>query len=162
MKSICTATRRLRTNAYLSLKELKPTSLSFLGGYIPSGNAQSWKSYLRSFQWSYDILLKRTENVWKRYVWESGPCSKDSLSGLYLRLKQSKPPLSCCYCNFIQNNHNCTVVPAQIQLTPKLSCPLGLNKDPCRVAYSFRLLIGLKQDLGAELIRWKYHIKQNC
>ena len=144
MKNICPSTRRPRPNAFLSLKELKPTSLSLLQEYLPSGNAQSWKSYLRSSQWSYNILLKRTEDVWKRQVWEPSPCSQDSFSSLYLRIKHSKPPLSSCCRNFIQNNHNCTIVPAHIQLTPKLSRPLGLVKDPCRAAYSFRFLIGLK------------------
>lgn len=144
MKSICPGTGGLRPNAFLSLKEFKPTSLSLLREYLPSGNEQSWKSYLRSSQWSYDILLKRTEDVWKKEVWESSPCSQDSFSSLHLMIKHGKPPLSSCCSNFIQNNHNCTVVPAHIQLTSKLSCPLGLVKDPCRVAYSFRFLTGFK------------------
>lgn len=155
MKNICPGARRLRPNAFLSLKELKPVSLSLLQEYLPSGNAQSWKSYLRSSRWSYDILLKRTEDVWKRQVWESGPCSQDSFSSLYLKIKRSKPPLSSCCSNFIRNNHNCTVVPAHIQHTLKLSRPLGLVKDPYRVGYSFRFLTGLTWGLGAELIRWK-------
>lgn len=144
MKNICPGTRRLKSNGFLSLKKLKPTSLGLLQEYLPSGNAQRWKSYLCSSQRSYDILLKRTEDVWTRQVWESGPCSQDSFPSVYLRIKCSKPPLSSCCSNFIQNNHKCTVVPAQTEVTLKLSCQLGLVKDPCRVAYSFRFLIGLK------------------
>lgn len=144
MKSICPGIRRLRYNAFLSLKELKATSLSLIQEYLLSCNTQSWKRYLHSSQWSSDISLKRTEDEWKRQVWESGPCSQDSFSSLYLRTKNGKPPLSSCCSNFIQNNHNCTVARAHIQPPPKLSHPLGLIKDPCRVAYSFRFFIGLK------------------
>lgn len=68
-----------------------------------SGSALSWKSPRRSSQWNHDILLKRTENVWKREVWEC----QNSFPGLYSRMKHVKAPLSSCCGHLTQSSHSC-------------------------------------------------------